>query len=96
MAVYSLYKDIICVLLFQTDKMVYLATECVEPLYNRLTQKCNSENESKKELYFSWGIFQITVRINEIYVTSEISKRHAKERSVIHVGRFDGRGHLIS
>lgn len=52
--------------------MVYLATERVEPLYNRLTQKCNSENESKKELYFSWGIFQITVCINE---TSHMSRQ---------------------
>lgn len=72
--VYSLYKDVIRVSLLQTDKMVYLATERVEPLHNRLTQKCNSENESKKELYFSWGIFQITVCINKTsYIMSKIS-----------------------
>lgn len=41
--------------------MVYLATERVEPLHNQLTRKSNTNKESKKELYFSWGIFQITV-----------------------------------
>lgn len=46
--------------------MVYLATERVEPLYNRLLRKSEIEEESKKELYFSWGIFQITVRIKGI------------------------------
>jgi len=72
-------------LILQTDKMVYLATERVEPLYNRLTQKCNSENESKKELYFSWGIFQITVCINEtLYVISKIFN-DTWEGSIIHV-----------
>lgn len=51
--------------------MVYLATERVEPLYNRLTKKSNTENDSKKELYFSWGIFQITVCINEYRILYE-------------------------
>lgn len=47
--------------------MVYLATEHVEPLHNRLTDK--TESRSKKELYFSWGIFQITVRTSkDIYI----------------------------
>lgn len=45
--------------------MVYLATERVEPLYNRLTRKGDSESGPKNELYFSWGIFQITVGANE-------------------------------
>ncbi|XP_028050978.1 N-terminal kinase-like protein isoform X2 [Monomorium pharaonis] len=55
--------------------MVYLATERVEPLYNRLTQKCNyKENESKKELYFSWGIFQITRALN--FLNNDGNLRH--------------------
>ncbi|EZA60654.1 hypothetical protein DMN91_007485 [Ooceraea biroi] len=58
----------------ETDKMVYLATERVEPLHNRLTQKCNSENEPKKELYFSWGIFQITRALN--FLNNDGNLRH--------------------
>lgn len=58
----------------ETDKMVYLATERVEPLYNRLTQKCNFENVSKKELYFSWGIFQITRALN--FLNNDGNLRH--------------------
>ncbi|EGI68827.1 PREDICTED: N-terminal kinase-like protein [Acromyrmex echinatior] len=58
----------------ETDKMVYLATERVEPLFNRLTQKCNSENESKKELYYSWGIFQITRALN--FLNNDGNLRH--------------------
>ncbi|XP_011882156.1 PREDICTED: N-terminal kinase-like protein isoform X1 [Vollenhovia emeryi] len=58
----------------ETDKMVYLATERVEPLYNRLTQRCNPENESKKELYFSWGIFQITRALN--FLNNDGNLRH--------------------
>lgn len=45
--------------------MVYLVTERVEPLLNRMRQISKSENKSKLELYFSWGIFQITVCINK-------------------------------
>lgn len=56
--------------------MVYLATERVEPLHNRLTRKCNSESASKNELYFSWGIFQVTVCINKyINCMLKISKQ---------------------
>lgn len=47
--------------------MVYLVTERVEPLRNRMKQISNFENKSKLELYFSWGIFQITVRKNNLY-----------------------------
>ncbi|XP_032662625.1 N-terminal kinase-like protein [Odontomachus brunneus] len=58
----------------ETDKMVYLATERVEPLHNRLTRKCNSESASKNELYFSWGIFQITRALN--FLNNDGNLRH--------------------
>lgn len=43
--------------------MVYLVTERVEPLQNRLSSKLGSEDVVKIDLYFSWGIFQVTVCI---------------------------------
>lgn len=45
----------------QTEKMIYLATERVEPLQNRLQRYCDTDDPHKNDLYFSWGIFQITV-----------------------------------
>ena len=58
----------------ETDKMVYLATERVEPLYNRLARKSDADKESKKELYFSWGIFQITRALN--FLNNDGNLRH--------------------
>ncbi|XP_014480227.1 PREDICTED: N-terminal kinase-like protein [Dinoponera quadriceps] len=58
----------------ETDKMVYLATERVEPLHNRLTRKCDAESRSKNELYFSWGIFQITRALN--FLNNDGNLRH--------------------
>ncbi|XP_076164329.1 N-terminal kinase-like protein yata isoform X1 [Ptiloglossa arizonensis] len=58
----------------ETDKMVYLATERVEPLHNQLTRKSNTNKESKKELYFSWGIFQITRALN--FLNNDGNLRH--------------------
>lgn len=45
---------------FESDKILYLATEYVEPLATHL-QKLSLEGP-QKELYIAWGIFQITVR----------------------------------
>nr|XP_033328138.1 N-terminal kinase-like protein [Megalopta genalis] len=58
----------------ETDKMLYLATERVEPLYNRLTRKSESDEEPKRELYFSWGIFQITRALN--FLNNDGNLRH--------------------
>ncbi|XP_076234122.1 N-terminal kinase-like protein yata [Calliopsis andreniformis] len=58
----------------ETEKMVYLATERVEPLHNRLTRKFETKEESKKELYFSWGIFQITRALN--FLNNDGNLRH--------------------
>ncbi|XP_053985975.1 N-terminal kinase-like protein [Hylaeus anthracinus] len=58
----------------ETDKMIYLATERVEPLYNRLTKKSETGKEPKKELYFSWGIFQITRALN--FLNNDGNLRH--------------------
>lgn len=43
----------------ETDKMLYVATEAVEPLGNHINQ-LPSEGP-QKDLYLAWGIFQITV-----------------------------------
>lgn len=43
----------------ETDKMLYVATEAVEPLGNHINQL--SSEGPQKDLYLAWGIFQITV-----------------------------------
>ncbi|CAK9822641.1 N-terminal kinase-like protein [Anthophora retusa] len=58
----------------ETDKIIYLATERVESLYNRLTRKSDSDEESKRDLYFSWGIFQITRALN--FLNNDGNLRH--------------------
>ncbi|XP_012150322.1 N-terminal kinase-like protein yata isoform X2 [Megachile rotundata] len=58
----------------ETDKVIYLATEHVESLHNRLKRKSDSNEESKKELYFSWGIFQITRALN--FLNNDGNLRH--------------------
>ncbi|KZC06182.1 PREDICTED: N-terminal kinase-like protein [Dufourea novaeangliae] len=58
----------------ETEKMVYLATERVEPLCNRLTKNSKGDEESKEELYFSWGIFQITRALN--FLNNDGNLRH--------------------
>ena len=44
---------------FESDKVLYLATEYIEPLASHL-EKLTIEG-AQKELYIAWGIFQITV-----------------------------------
>lgn len=44
---------------FQSEKVLYLATENVEPLETHL-RKLSKEGH-QRELYIAWGIFQITV-----------------------------------
>lgn len=44
----------------ETDKVLYVATECVEP-FGAYVDKMEME-APQKELYLAWGIFQITVR----------------------------------
>lgn len=51
---------------FESDKILYLATEYVEPLATHL-QKLSLEGP-QKELYIAWGIFQITVIICSLFV----------------------------
>ncbi|KAG7200109.1 hypothetical protein KM043_000554 [Ampulex compressa] len=58
----------------ETDKMVYLATERVEPLQNRLLKMSDMDRASNKELYFSWGIFQITRALN--FLNNDGNLRH--------------------
>lgn len=43
----------------ESDKILYLATEYVEPLSSHLENL--SIEGPQKDLYVSWGIFQITV-----------------------------------
>lgn len=44
----------------ETDKVLYVATECVEP-FGAYIEKMEMET-AQKGLYLAWGIFQITVR----------------------------------
>lgn len=43
----------------ESDKVIYLATEYVEPLANHIEKSLNEGLQ--KDLYVAWGIFQITV-----------------------------------
>lgn len=43
----------------ETDKVLYVATECVEP-FGAYVEKMDME-AAQKALYLAWGIFQITV-----------------------------------
>ncbi|XP_043271661.1 N-terminal kinase-like protein [Venturia canescens] len=58
----------------ETDKVIYLATERVEPLQNRLARKGDIGEGIKKELYFSWGIFQITRALS--FLNNDGNLRH--------------------
>lgn len=44
---------------FESDKVLYLATEYVDPLASHM-EKMTLEG-TQKDLYVAWGIFQITV-----------------------------------
>lgn len=47
----------------ETDKLLYVATECVEPLGTFIV---NLERDGlQRDLYVAWGIFQITVSISK-------------------------------
>lgn len=50
---------------FENDKVIYVATEYVEPLGIYLEDKIPSDG--KRELHLAWGIFQITVSIFKIF-----------------------------
>lgn len=47
----------------ETDKMLYVATECVLPLGLYFDQL--EKDSTQTDLYLSWGIFQITVSMEE-------------------------------
>ncbi|XP_063977933.1 N-terminal kinase-like protein isoform X1 [Diachasmimorpha longicaudata] len=58
----------------ETDKVIYLATERVEPLHTRLLKKIDIGEGIKKELYFSWGVFQITRALS--FLNNDGNLRH--------------------
>ncbi|XP_024942016.1 N-terminal kinase-like protein isoform X2 [Cephus cinctus] len=58
----------------ETEKMVYLATERVEPLHSRLSRKNDTGDGHQKDLYFSWGIFQITRALS--FLNNDGNLRH--------------------
>ncbi|XP_014213325.1 N-terminal kinase-like protein [Copidosoma floridanum] len=58
----------------ETDKTIYLATERVEPLHNRLSRVADIGEGNKRELYFSWGIFQITRALS--FLNNDGNLRH--------------------
>ncbi|XP_023292732.1 N-terminal kinase-like protein isoform X2 [Lucilia cuprina] len=56
----------------ETDKMLYVATELVEPLGTHI-QKLSTEGP-QKDLYLAWGIFQITRALS--FLNNDGSLRH--------------------
>lgn len=51
----------------ETDKMLYVATELVEPLGTHINKMAT--DGPQKDLYLAWGIFQITVSFRINYIT---------------------------
>ncbi|XP_012275929.1 N-terminal kinase-like protein isoform X2 [Orussus abietinus] len=58
----------------ETEKTVYLATERIEPLYSRLSRLTALEDGLQRDLYFSWGIFQITRALS--FLNNDGNLRH--------------------
>ncbi|XP_071453911.1 N-terminal kinase-like protein isoform X2 [Hetaerina americana] len=56
----------------ESDKVLYLATEYVEPLETHLTQL--SKDGNQRDLYLSWGIFQITRALS--FLNNDGNLRH--------------------
>lgn len=54
----------------ETEKFLYVATEYVEPLATHI-EDLKLEGP-QKELFLSWGIFQITVSICSYYITKHL------------------------
>lgn len=65
---------------FETDKMLYVATEFVQPLgiYLETVDRESQQND----LYLAWGIFQITV--------SARFAIHCEQKWAIIMARYDG------
>ncbi|KAJ3649115.1 hypothetical protein Zmor_020875 [Zophobas morio] len=57
---------------FESDKVLYLATEYIEPLASHL-EKLTIEG-AQKELYIAWGIFQITRALS--FLNNDGNLRH--------------------
>ncbi|XP_011500938.1 PREDICTED: N-terminal kinase-like protein [Ceratosolen solmsi marchali] len=59
----------------ETEKTIYLATERIEPLQKWLSRDINIGEDSKqRELYLSWGIFQITRALS--FLNNDGNLRH--------------------
>ncbi|KAL5285470.1 SCYL1 family protein [Megaselia abdita] len=56
----------------ETDKMLYVATESVEPLGNHINQL--SSEGPQKDLYLAWGVFQITRALS--FLNNDGNLRH--------------------
>ncbi|XP_046688282.1 N-terminal kinase-like protein [Homalodisca vitripennis] len=54
----------------ESDKVLYLATEYVEPLYEHLS----THEDQQRELYLGWGIFQITRALS--FLNNDGNLRH--------------------
>ncbi|XP_054264918.1 N-terminal kinase-like protein isoform X2 [Macrosteles quadrilineatus] len=54
----------------ESDKVLYLATEYVEPLQHHL----NAHDDQQRELYLGWGIFQITRALS--FLNNDGNLRH--------------------
>lgn len=49
---------------FENDKVIYVATEYVEPLGYYLADKI--PGDGRRDLYLAWAIFQITVSLRAV------------------------------
>ena len=54
---------------FQTEKVIYIVTERVQPL--EIYVKNNIHREKQNELAISWGLHQVAVSINLLYYRSD-------------------------
>lgn len=58
----------------ETDKVLYIATEPVEPLALHIGKLGGSDGTPQRDLYLAWGIFQITRALS--FMNNDGSLRH--------------------
>ncbi|KAI5706113.1 N-terminal kinase-like protein [Diaphorina citri] len=64
-----------------SKSLVYLAVEYVEPIFYHLDNTLKENNE-KKQIYISWGIFQITRALSFLINDADLRHNHVNHTSI--------------
>uniref|UniRef100_A0A8D8YBN3 N-terminal kinase-like protein n=3 Tax=Cacopsylla melanoneura TaxID=428564 RepID=A0A8D8YBN3_9HEMI len=65
----------------QSKSLVYLAVEYVEPIFYHLDHTLKEDNE-KKQIYISWGLFQITRALSFLINDADLRHNHVNHTSI--------------